>query len=251
MIHCPLNVTNGNISSSCQGLIGEKCYVLCDNSVNTVNIVCLPSGSWDKDSIAICGLKNESGNWFKIYQYCYEGCMTFCVFKLLGIWFCLVIISDYPTNRVNRFDIFSSNRDSALFKEKKKTRTKTNNSEHFWECTCNFCYQKYVQERTTYLLHHTIFIFSLLLFDTRGFSLNRNAFLLILFVLLHCPLDDVINIDISSSCRGLIGEKCYVICDNSVNTVNVVCLSSGSWDKDTTAICSLKNESGNWFKIHQ
>uniref|UniRef100_A0A8W8JHQ2 Uncharacterized protein n=1 Tax=Magallana gigas TaxID=29159 RepID=A0A8W8JHQ2_MAGGI len=121
VIHCPLNVTNGNISSSCQGLIGEKCYVLCDNSVNTVNIVCLPSGSWDKDSIAICGLKNES--------------------------------------------------------------------------------------------------------------------------VLHCPLDDVINGDISSSCRGLIGEKCYVICDNSVNTVNVVCLSSGSWDKDTTAICSLKNES--------
>lgn len=56
--------------------------------------------------------------------------MTFCVFKLLGICFCLVIKTDYPINRVNRYDILSSNRDSALFKEK-KTRTKPNDSEHF------------------------------------------------------------------------------------------------------------------------
>nr|XP_034333123.1 E-selectin isoform X4 [Crassostrea gigas] len=121
LIHCPLDVINGNISSSCRGLIGEKCYMICDNSVYNVNIVCLSSGSWDKDTTAICSLKNES--------------------------------------------------------------------------------------------------------------------------VIHCPLDDVINGNISSSCRGLIGEKCYIICDNSVNTVNIVCLSSGSWDKDTTAICSLKNES--------
>eukprot|EP00105_Crassostrea_gigas_P033430 XP_011456814.1 PREDICTED: sushi, von Willebrand factor type A, EGF and pentraxin domain-containing protein 1 [Crassostrea gigas] len=120
LIHCPLDVINGNISSSCRGLIGEKCYMICDNSVNTVNIVCLSTGSWNKDTTAICSLKNESVR--------------------------------------------------------------------------------------------------------------------------HCPLD-VINGDISSSCQGLIGEKCYMICDNSVNTVNIVCLSSGSWDKDTTAICCLKNES--------
>ncbi|XP_052690931.1 E-selectin-like [Crassostrea angulata] len=63
-----------------------------------------------------------------------------------------------------------------------------------------------------------------------------------LCTLIQCPLD-VINGNISSSCRGLFGEKCYLICDNSVNTVNIVCLSSGSWDKDITAICSFKNES--------
>lgn len=45
--------------------------------------------------------------------------MIFCVFKLFGICFCLVIIFDYFLNRVNGFDILSLNCDFVLFKEKK------------------------------------------------------------------------------------------------------------------------------------
>nr|XP_034333120.1 E-selectin isoform X1 [Crassostrea gigas] len=181
LIHCPLDVINGNISSSCRGLIGEKCYMICDNSVYNVNIVCLSSGSWDKDTTAICSLKNES------VIHCpldvINGNISSSCRGLIGEK--CYIICDNSVNTVNIVCLSSGSWDK----------------------------------------------------DTTAICSLKNE------SVIHCPLDDVINGNISSSCRGLIGEKCYIICDNSVNTVNIVCLSSGSWDKDTTAICSLKNES--------
>lgn len=63
-IKCPLDVTNGHVSSSCRGMIGENCDVSCgdDASMNIAHIICLSSGAWDKDPAVICRLHHESGN---------------------------------------------------------------------------------------------------------------------------------------------------------------------------------------------
>lgn len=62
-IKCPLDITSGHLSSSCRGMVGEKCDVFCgdDTSMNVVQIICLSSGAWDKDPAGICRLHHESG----------------------------------------------------------------------------------------------------------------------------------------------------------------------------------------------
>lgn len=59
-----MDVTNGHVSSSCRGMIGENCDVSCgdDASMNIAHIICLSSGAWDKDPAVICRLHHESGN---------------------------------------------------------------------------------------------------------------------------------------------------------------------------------------------
>lgn len=69
-----------------------------------------------------------------------------------------------------------------------------------------------------------------------------------LFAAMKCPLNDRF---ISPTCQGLIGEKCDVTCgdDNLLNTAQIVCLSSGSWDKDARDICIQNNQRGTVFKL--
>lgn len=70
-IKCPLDVTNGYVSSTCRGMVGEKCDVFCkgDASMNTAHIICLSSGAWDKDTADICRLRHEYGNFYVIVVY--------------------------------------------------------------------------------------------------------------------------------------------------------------------------------------
>lgn len=69
MIKCPLHISNGELSSSCRGMIGEKCELVCkyDPSIKPVNIQCLPEGFWDKDPNVICSIKDECGKKLKVF----------------------------------------------------------------------------------------------------------------------------------------------------------------------------------------
>uniref|UniRef100_K1QRM2 E-selectin n=1 Tax=Magallana gigas TaxID=29159 RepID=K1QRM2_MAGGI len=77
-IKCPLDVTNGHVSSSCRGMIGENCDVSCgdDASMNIAHIICLSSGAWDKDPAVICRLHHESE---KSLSYHEIGLCVLCV----------------------------------------------------------------------------------------------------------------------------------------------------------------------------
>lgn len=67
-IKCPLQISNGDLSSSCLGIIGEKCEFVCkyDPTMKPVNLKCLPEGLWDKDTKAICSFKDECGKKLKV-----------------------------------------------------------------------------------------------------------------------------------------------------------------------------------------
>lgn len=60
-IKCPLQISNGDLSSSCLGFLGEKCEFVCkyDPTMKPVNLKCLPEGLWDKDTKAICSFKDK------------------------------------------------------------------------------------------------------------------------------------------------------------------------------------------------
>lgn len=84
------------------------------------------------------------------------------------------------------------------------------------------------------------------------------TYIICLIVVITCSIE-VINGNISSSCRGMMGEKCDVICGSNalIKTVPIVCLSSGDWDKETSVVCREQLEFGNlrkfvnlYIKIH-
>lgn len=66
---------------------------------------------------------------------------------------------------------------------------------------------------------------------------------LTLFAVIRCPLE-VVNGHLTSTCWGIIGEKCELICNGSREVIQIICQSSGFWDKNTTAICSQQNKCG-------
>lgn len=61
VIKCPLQISNGELSSSCRGMVGEKCKMVCkhDPSMKLVYLNCLPEGFWDKDTKVICSTYEE------------------------------------------------------------------------------------------------------------------------------------------------------------------------------------------------
>ena len=68
-IKCPLEIPSGRLSSLCRGLVGEICALLCDDeSIDSVHVVCLPSGLWDVEIGAICIPGSRSGK--RLNMYC-------------------------------------------------------------------------------------------------------------------------------------------------------------------------------------
>ncbi|XP_061167992.1 P-selectin-like [Saccostrea echinata] len=60
---------------------------------------------------------------------------------------------------------------------------------------------------------------------------------------ISCPLE-IPNGNFSSHCRGNIGDKCEIVCQEGFNAEPryIVCTSSGSWDKDIHAVCVRSTE---------
>ncbi|XP_062567175.1 low-density lipoprotein receptor-related protein 2-like [Saccostrea cucullata] len=53
---CPLEIRNGNLTSLCQGNVGEKCDVVCHEGfiMNSPHLFCTTEGLWDKRTDNIC-----------------------------------------------------------------------------------------------------------------------------------------------------------------------------------------------------
>lgn len=63
VIRCPLNIVNGHLTSTCWGIIGEKCELICDGSREVNQIICQSSGFWDKNATLVCSQTNKCGNY--------------------------------------------------------------------------------------------------------------------------------------------------------------------------------------------
>ena len=69
---------------------------------------------------------------------------------------------------------------------------------------------------------------------------------IISFSAIKCPLEIPFGY-LSSSCRGGIGERCSLKCkddDETTEDMYVICLSSGVWDKDTSRLCTSRDQNG-------
>ena len=76
--------------------------------------------------------------------------------------------------------------------------------------------------------------------------LNVVFYGIISFSAIKCPLEIPFG-NLSSSCRGGIGERCSLKCkddDETTEDMYVICLSSGVWDKDTSRLCTSRDQNG-------
>lgn len=62
VVRCPLNIVNGHLTSTCWGIIGEKCELICEGSREVNQIICQSSEFWDKNATLVCSQKNKCEN---------------------------------------------------------------------------------------------------------------------------------------------------------------------------------------------
>ena len=82
--------------------------------------------------------------------------------------------------------------------------------------------------------------------------LNRSLMVNSHFSAIKCPLEIPFG-NLSSSCRGGIGERCSLNCkddDKTTEDMYVVCLTSGVWDKDTSRLCTSRDQNGKHSFLH-
>lgn len=219
------------LSPNCSRRIGDSCPFSCTDgnlTATSTNVVCTTSGSWNLDTNTLCSdsqcSKNIDNGQFINCQYSSgESCRYECydpfevnpsvknvTCSANGEWshdmneLCVKLCS--PTIKNGNLET--------------KCQRKIGNSCLF---TCGNNYKSSIVSES--------------IVCTTGGTWNENTDFLC--QLITCPIE-VINGNVSSSCRGMIGEKCDVVCGNNalIKTVSIVCLSSGDWDKDTSVLCS-------------
>ena len=76
------------------------------------------------------------------------------------------------------------------------------------------------------------------------------SFILVYVVLISeikCPLEIPFG-RLSSVCRGLVGEICALNCDDeTMESVHIVCSSTGLWNKDISTICTSGSQLSKYY----
>ncbi|XP_078326898.1 low-density lipoprotein receptor-related protein 6-like isoform X2 [Crassostrea virginica] len=120
-IKCSLEIPFGNLSSSCEGDIGERCSFNCkddDRTTEDMYVVCLTSGLWDKDTSRLChptskSFKDEEGSQVIVYVGATASSITVIVIVAMVI-FCLMRIrrserdSQHQTTMSNDYQMFGN-----------------------------------------------------------------------------------------------------------------------------------------------
>ncbi|KAL5019465.1 hypothetical protein ScPMuIL_002357 [Solemya velum] len=230
-ILCPSNIANGGLVN-CGRMVGDTCSVECDTGyedTSNVQLVCQSSGSWGRDTGAICQaiLCPRTLN---------NGAVTSCQ-RRVGDVCSVTCETGYTDNASVSLTCLSSgdwNRDTSNICQEILCPRTINNG--FVNCqrrigdTCEItCDTGYVDKSSVILTCQSNGSW-----DRRTSNLCEPR---------ACPLNFPNGV-LSNGCTALFGEVCVFSCKEDYSmtlpTLTVSCLSSGDWSTQLSSVCQPK-----------
>ncbi|KAL5019464.1 hypothetical protein ScPMuIL_002356 [Solemya velum] len=228
---CPSNIANGGLVN-CERMVGHTCSVECDtgySATSNIQLVCQSSGSWDRDTAAICQA-------ILCPRTLSNGAVTSCQRRVGDV--CSVTCADgYIDNASVSLACLSSgdwNRDTSNICQEILCPRTINNG--FVNCqrrigdTCHItCDTGYVDKSSV-----------ILTCQSNG---NWDRATSNLCEPRACPLN-FHNGVLSNGCTAFFGEVCVFSCKEDYTmtppTLTVSCLSSGDWSTQLSSVCQPK-----------
>nr|XP_022323823.1 low-density lipoprotein receptor-related protein 4-like isoform X2 [Crassostrea virginica] len=236
VILCSLSLENAVLSPSCSRRPGNTCSFSCAEGyipLTSNNLVCGSDGTWNQNTNNLCsrsGCKKtiENGR----LTNCQSNIGESCLFECNDPFEVNPLVTNLTCDSNGDWD--QNTRDLCVT----LCLPTIQNGHLASDClrqignTCSFtCNSNYISSVTPATI-----------ICTTGGNWNKDTATLCNPI--KCPLEIPFG-NLSSSCRGGIGERCSLNCkddDKTTEDLYVVCLTSGVWDKDTSRLCTSRDQ---------